>query len=203
MDTQKNPTTRGRPKTLDRDHIIEIAKESFMSEGPTHVSINEICKRSGVSKPGLYREFGNEDGLRRTVLRSYRDENLEPLYAIFQSGGQFSEIVEALIDLFRSSQLNSPTPKGCLLQDMSASRGQMGELTADTIDMLRAETIDIYEDWIARAKEKGEISTDLSNPVAAIYVDLQLASAMVLMKRQASPETVGKFLRTAFSVFSN
>ncbi|KAG1715560.1 NAD(P)H azoreductase [Nymphon striatum] len=36
---------------------------------------------------------------------------------------------------------------------MSASRGQMGELTADTIDTLRAETLGIYQDWIARAKE--------------------------------------------------
>ncbi|KAG1668185.1 hypothetical protein GQR58_017963 [Nymphon striatum] len=126
MSTQKRTAPRGRPKSLDRDHLIEIAKESFWAEGPTHVSINEICKRSGVSKP---------------------------------------------------------SPKGCLLQDMFASRDHMGELTADTIDTLRAETLGIYEYWIARAKENGEISTDLSNPSAAIYVDLQLASAMVLMKR--------------------
>ncbi len=203
MNTQQKPASRGRPKTLNRDHLIEIAKESFWVEGPTHVSVNEICKRAGVSKPGLYREFGNEDGLRQTVLKSYRDENLEPLYTILQSGGRFSENVEALIDLLRSSQLDSHNPKGCLLQDMTASRGQMGELTSDTIDMLRAETLDIYEDWIARAKENGEISTDMSNPAAAIFVDLQLASAMVLIKRQTSPDIVASFLKTAFSVFKN
>lgn len=203
MNTQKKPASRGRPKSLDRDHLIEIAKESFWAEGPTHVSINEICKRSGVSKPGLYREFGNEDGLRQTVLKSYRDKNLRPLYAILQSGGQFSENVEALIGLFRSSTLNSNSPKGCLLQDMFASRDHMGELTAGTIDMLRAETLGIYEDWIARAKDNGEISTGLSNSAAANYVDLQLASAMVLMKRQAAPDTVEEFLGTAFSVFAN
>ncbi len=89
------------------------------------------------------------------------------------------------------------------MQDMFASRHHMGELTAGTIDMLRAETLDIYEGWIARAKENGEISTDLSNSAAANYVDLQLASAMVLMKRLASPKTVEECLRTAFSVFSN
>ncbi|MFY0596469.1 MAG: TetR/AcrR family transcriptional regulator [Cognatishimia sp.] len=201
MNTQQKPASRGRPKTIDRRHLIEIAKESYWTEGATHVSINEICKRSGVSKPGLYREFGNEDGLKQTVLKSYREENLAPLYAVLQSDDSFSESLENLFGFFRLSQKELDTAKGCLLQDMTAAHPHMGDLTAETIRMLRAETLSTYEGWIARAKEHGEVSTDLSNSDAAIYIDLQLSSAMTLIKRRASPDTVDTFLRTAFSVF--
>ena len=68
----KTPTVtpakaRGRPRTLQRDHVINVAMESYWVSGPSNVSVNDICKRANVSKPGLYREFGNEDGLQKEV----------------------------------------------------------------------------------------------------------------------------------------
>ncbi len=88
---------RGRPKTFDRNHIIDIAMMSYWKEGPIAVSINEICKRAGVSKPSVYREFGSEDGLKRAAVSTYCDL----LIAQFERGmdleSNFVQILDSLI----------------------------------------------------------------------------------------------------------
>ena len=68
MSTSPHKPARGRPKTFDRDRTLDVAMESYWREGPGGISLNEVCRRAQVSKPGLYREFGNEDGLLDAVL---------------------------------------------------------------------------------------------------------------------------------------
>ncbi len=58
----------GRPKTFDRDRVIGIAMECYWREGVDGVLLNELCRRAAVSKPGVYREFGGEDGLMDAVV---------------------------------------------------------------------------------------------------------------------------------------
>ena len=88
---------RGRPKTLDRDQVINIAMMSYWTDGPMNVSLNEICKRAGVSKPGVYREFGSEDGLKHTVLSAYSKLLIEQFQPLLNRDKSFEETLEALI----------------------------------------------------------------------------------------------------------
>ena len=54
--------SRGRPKTFDRDHVLDVAMHTYWQNGVDTVSVNEICKKAQVPKPGLYREFNNDVG---------------------------------------------------------------------------------------------------------------------------------------------
>jgi AcrR family transcriptional regulator len=45
---------------------------TYWSEGPANVSINQIYNKAKISKPGLYRELGGEDGLMESVLIAYQ-----------------------------------------------------------------------------------------------------------------------------------
>ena len=42
--------------------------DSYWRDGVENVSLNELCRRAEVSKPGVYREFGGEEGLLDAVL---------------------------------------------------------------------------------------------------------------------------------------
>ncbi|MBT5864543.1 MAG: helix-turn-helix transcriptional regulator, partial [Ilumatobacter sp.] len=55
--------------------------DAYWREGPDAVSLNEICRRAGVSKPGLYRAFGGEDKLLDAALEHYADVVLAPYFA--------------------------------------------------------------------------------------------------------------------------
>ena len=52
--------TRGRPKKIDQQHVVEVAMTLYWAEG-LRVSLNEICRQAGIAKTSFYREFGSED----------------------------------------------------------------------------------------------------------------------------------------------
>jgi len=64
---------RGRPKKLDRNLILHSALMEYWSKGPSNVSINDICKLTGASKPGIYREFKSDDGLKKKCFKNLQN----------------------------------------------------------------------------------------------------------------------------------
>ena len=66
-----NKRPRGRPKTIEYDTTLAIAVNAYWSKGIDGMSVNEVCRLAKVSKPSLYREFGNEDGLLNAVFKYY------------------------------------------------------------------------------------------------------------------------------------
>ena len=88
---------RGRPKTLDREHVLQTALMQYWDVSPTDVSIGEICKMTGASKPGIYREFGSDDGLKCAALESYRILALLPLFDILKQDQSFAAAKAALV----------------------------------------------------------------------------------------------------------
>ena len=72
--------TLGRPKTLDREEIINIAFNEYWEKGMFNVPITSIAKLAKVSRPGIYKEFEDEDGLRTEVLKKYIKLSAEPVH---------------------------------------------------------------------------------------------------------------------------
>lgn len=191
--------TRGRPKTLDREDVVKTALMCYWSNSPTDVPISEICKKAGASKPGLYREFGSDDGLKEAVLDAYAEMVSQRRYEILASDQPFDEVLEALINHTVQDRRAAGVPNGCLLFAMRARRAEFGPLTQKKIDQLRDDSLEQYRQWIDRAKSNGQFRSDLSTQTAALYIDAQTGSAMRLQKEGVSNAVIEEILRTAFS----
>jgi len=197
---------RGRPKTLDLEQTVSVAVQGYWREGVDRVSLNEICRRAAVSKPGLYREFGNEDGLMKAALVAYRKNVLAPVYQMIAADTPFRETLDNLVLLVTrdsktpGSSDDPEMPDGCLLVKMRESYGRLGEETRQEIDHAKREALIVYEDWVSRAMAKGELNTDMSPRLAAIYIDAQLNNALSLLARGEPNDEVNKILAVAFSM---
>ena len=198
--------SRGRPKTLDREQIITVAMQAYWREDVDSISVNEICRCAEVSKPGLYREFGHEDGLMKAVLVAYQKQVLALVYQLIAADAPFRETLDSLVSIVtRSSDAQifgdgQAMPDGCLLVKMRESYGHLGEETREQIDRAKEEALTVYEDWVARARAKGEFTGDMSSRFAAIYIDAQLSSALSLLARGEPNDQVKKILTVAFSM---
>jgi len=89
MSNKTTKAARGRPKTLDRDHVVDVAMQAYWKEGIDGMSLNEICRRCEISKPGFYREFGSEDGLMKAVILAYQDQVLVPVLQMLNIDAPF------------------------------------------------------------------------------------------------------------------
>lgn len=201
MSEKRDNPIRGRPKKLDREHVLQTAMMCYWADGPTNVSINDICLKADASKPSVYREFGSDDGLKGAVLDTYRSMVSMPLYELLDSDQPFEQVLEALISFTIQDRQALGVPNGCLYVDMRAHHDELGEIARKKVDKLRDETLENYERFIERAKSKGELSVDMPTEIAALYFDAQNAGAMRLQKEGVSNATIGEVLRLAFSVF--
>ena len=191
---------RGRPKTLDREHVLQTALMQYWDVSPTDVSIGEICKLTGASKPGIYREFGSDDGLKCAALESYRSLALLPLFDLLKRDQSFAAAKAALVAFTTQDREALGVPSGCLFDAMRAQRDSLGSATGERVDQLRGEVLDAYMVWIETAKSKGECSAQIPTDAAALYFDAQNGGAMRMQKEGVDNATIATVLWNAFKM---
>jgi len=172
---------------------------AYWKEGIDGISLNEICRKCKVSKPGLYREFGNEDGLMKAVLLAYQAKVLTPILHMLTTSAPFQDTLDNLVSFVTTVNDDQEVPKGCLMVKMRESRMRVGEATREQIDRTQEQILTAYEDWVERSKAKGEFSADMSSQFAAIYIDAQLSNALSQIARGEQNDIVKKILVMAFS----
>jgi hypothetical protein len=91
-------------------------------------------------------------------------------------------------------------PSGCLFAKMRESYRHLGEETRAEVDRVKAKILTLYEDWVERARAKGEFTGDMPSRFAAIYIDAQLNNALSLLARGEPNDEVKKILTVAFSM---
>ena len=196
----KKAEKRGRPKTLEREHVLQTALMQYWGVSPTDVSIGEICKLTGASKPGIYREFGSDDGLKCAALERYRSLALLPLFDILKRDQSFAAAKAALVAFTTQDREALGVPSGCLFVAMRAQRGSLGSATGERVDQVRHEVLDAYMAWIETAKSKGECKAQIPTDAAALYFDAQNGGAMQMQKEGVDNATIATVLRYAFKM---
>ncbi|MDB9752581.1 TetR/AcrR family transcriptional regulator [Oceanospirillaceae bacterium] len=191
---------RGRPRTLNRDHVLDVAMQAYWHDGVDNVSVNEICKKANVAKPGLYREFTNEDGLMKAALQSYQKKILAPLFEALKADAPFRETLGYIVASITMENHDEQAPKGCLMAKMRQSRSYMGAGTQAEISHIHEQVLDALHDWVLRSKTKGEFTADLPPKLAATYVDAQMHCAMLQLAQGEENKTVKEVLTLSFSV---
>ena len=176
----------GRPRTIDREAIVDAATACYWQEGPAGLSLNEVCRRVGVAKPGVYREFGGEDGLLAAAIDRYRAHVVVPLLDLLNSDRQF---MDALDDVLAMITMDDG-PAGCLLVEMRLAPGRLGPVSRERLDAVRAEMLSSYAERYARAAAREETDAAIDPAFAASYIDAQLTSALMRVRRGDDPATV-------------
>ncbi len=191
--------TRGRPKTLDRQKTLEVAMTAYWQDGINTVSLNEICRRAEVSKPGLYREFGGEDGLMKAALAHYQQHVLGEILKILDTGSSLRETLDSLITMVTKVD-GSETPKGCLLVKMRDARLHLGEATQQQVDLTYQYQLAAFTQWLEHLQQRGEFGSTMTATFAATYVVTQFNQALTQIAQGEDSEMVKAILTTALSV---
>ena len=172
---------RGRPKLLDREQILQTALSEYWAKGPTNVSIGDICKQTGASKPSVYREFGSDDGLKSSVFESYRSLVIQPLIDIVVKDQPAAETIDAMIGFMTQDRAALGIPDGCLFVMMRAQSEHLGPLTCDKLHKARRELLAAYSAWIERAKLHGDF-INIPTEMSVLLFDLHHCRSMCIRR---------------------
>lgn len=186
---------RGRPKTIDRARAVGVAMESYWRDGVHALGLNEICRRTGIAKPALYREFGGEDGLMAEALDRYWEDVGRELIQMTSSDRPFPLVLEALVRFFTEDR---GKPVGCLFARMRSSPSRLGPLTAKRVESVREELRSAFKAWYERGKSRGEVNPAIASTLAATFLDMQLTTVLLQMTLGESPDVIRAQVALAF-----
>jgi AcrR family transcriptional regulator len=174
-----------------RERIIYFAREHFMHEGFSKVTLDEIAAELGMSKKTLYKYFENKEDL----LRAGIEENLrrisDEIDAITSSNGSFAEKLARVMMLIGK-------------QMSRLSRGAMHDMQKFTPDLwkqietFRREQIFVkIARMIAQAREENIFRTHVNEQMLTLMIFTCIQGILnpeVLTQNSFSAEEAFKFI---------
>lgn len=187
---------RGRPSKMDAKTVLETAMHAYWREDPADVSINAICQMAAVSKPALYREFGNEDGLMSAVLSHYAEQVLSAIFVILAEDLPLPQTLAALIH-FAS---DAPTMEtGCVFFKMRAGKHRLGPKTRAQVEQIDSAAVEAFTTYFEACRARGELANKVSAAKAARYLVEQIGLALTQRAAGEDPAQVRDTLELALA----
>ncbi len=126
MVTNNSKRPRGRPKGFIPDEALDRAVEMFWEDGYEGVDVDRIARAVNVTKPALYRAFGDKSTLLLKAVERYTMTYGAPKMAAFQAE---PDIHKAVTGFFEAT-INTATGDargGCMMA--AAALGQSERVT--------------------------------------------------------------------------
>ncbi|MDG1935564.1 MAG: TetR/AcrR family transcriptional regulator [Paracoccaceae bacterium] len=198
-----NRKRRGRPKTIDYDTTLAIAVNAYWSKGIDGMSVNEVCRLAKVSKPSLYREFGNEDGLLNAVFKYYGAGFHEKVNSVLNKRNGLEKNLEDLIHFVSFSGNQSISPKGCLAEKGYQSLERLGEKGKLGLEFCTHGTLDVFDEWVARTHDEMSLGKDWNRKLITEFIFSIFTHAMKMNGLGSSPEKIKRITTLALSPLVN
>ena len=158
---------------------LDCAVELFWERGYEGVDLETVAARVGVTKPSLYRLFGNKRSLFVRALRHYGETVGAAPSRMFGDAADVRDAVAQLLDGALALATRAGQPSGCLMACVAA---QYAETLPEVRALYAGGLAELERTVAARlalAVERGELSRHF--PVAArarLLVDLTQATAL-------------------------
>src|SRR5688500_34636 len=99
METTQQAAGQQKPADQRRRELLEAADRVVLRDGP-EASMNAIAAEAGITKPILYRHFGDKSGLYRALARRHTDALLATLRAALDTPNERRDRVEATLHAY-------------------------------------------------------------------------------------------------------
>lgn len=116
MDGQTEQTRpRGRPRAVQPEKALDVAMRAFWTDGYDAVSIDCLCRETGMTRTSLYQDYGGKEGLFLAVIAHYVRTRLAPLTDALGPMGTLEADLRAFFDAVLDLATCNPAMPGCLI----------------------------------------------------------------------------------------
>ena len=153
---------------VTRRAIIKSAATSFIDDGYSSASLNEMCARAGVTKGAMYFHFATKEDLARALVSVYSDKVLSTLAAMPDQSGMG---IESLIDwTFAVSKVIASDTRAKAGARMMQEIGRRNGVSESFMAEIAAQV----EAHLDQAVESGDVNSEISMDLVAQNLVMQL-----------------------------
>lgn len=140
-----------------KQRLLEQAEILFLKYGWQRVTVDEICRKTGVTRKTFYTYYSNKDEIVFSVLKLVVEEMSEAYLRIFNnSGTNFAEKLKEL-EIFKLEYAQRMGME--FMNDMMLSKDErITAILAETEGWANAHFVEVFR----KAKDNGEIRKDVN-----------------------------------------
>jgi len=166
MVTNGTKRPRGRPKGFIPDEALDRAVEMFWEHGYEGVDVDRIAHAVNVTKPALYRAFGDKPTLLLRAVERYAMTYIADRMAAFQAEPDIRKAVTAFCEATVNAAANEARG-GCMLAAAALGQSErVTEIRSYVANGLTA-TADIFAKRFEKEMKAGRLSRTYSAKVRA------------------------------------
>ena len=127
----ESPRKRGRPASIDTQSAMHAVVELFRDKGYAAVSLDDLSETTGLSRPSLFRAFGNKLSMYVSAMNAFGQDAAEVALPKLEAEGD----LEAALTNFFDAMLgiyyrNSDVAPGCLIFGTAPAHVDEAEIKA-------------------------------------------------------------------------
>ncbi|MCU7843878.1 MAG: TetR/AcrR family transcriptional regulator [Candidatus Thiodiazotropha sp. (ex Monitilora ramsayi)] len=169
-----------RHREFDPDKLLNTAILLFWEKGYFDTSVDELVKRSGVAKYGIYGVFGPKRDLFKSVLGQYaRDRHRDIQSPIRKEQASLPDVLA-----FFSSLPPKLTTKGfqygCLMVNTGIEIGTRDAELSEIVKAFFDETVETMKDCLDRAVSLGQLPASINTRTMAKYLVTEFRACLML-----------------------
>jgi AcrR family transcriptional regulator len=194
-------SSRGRPKTFDREEALEAAMRIFWDRGFEQTSVDEVAAAMGIRTSSLYSSFGDKEALFLAAVEHYRCGKGSYYDKAVNEGktakAGFANLFEAAaIEMSRPGQ-----PKGCMLSLALPTCSPKYDELQKELDDLRAASTDVWLNRLKEAVRLQEIPKSTNLELLVTYFRTTLLGMSLQAREGASQQTLLDIGKMALQVW--
>ena len=182
---------KGRPKTFNKDQASKIAMETYWKEGIENVSLNEMCRKIGESKPSVYREYGGEEGLQLAALELYYKHRVEPVAKILFGAEEILVGIKSAFDFLINDHFkDEKIVAACMYnrEGMHPSEN-LSVMCKNFIEKKDKENMSFLKEGLKRALDKENLKKGINLDVYSVYIFNQIKLIASLSSKSQLPKS--------------
>jgi len=179
-------TTRGRPRSFDRDAVLDKAIRLFWRRGYEATSVRDLTEELGIGAPSLYNAFGDKRRLFAEALRVYDQEYGGFIQAALTEEPTAKQAAARVFAEAPARYTRRGLPAGCLI--VTGDVGTADEEVTASLRRIREAKVAAFADKIRADIASGELPADTDAHALARYT-MSMLSGIAQAARDGVPRT--------------
>lgn len=174
----------GRPKSYDRDEVLEKALLLFWQKGFEGTHLNELVETTGLNRFSLYKEFGSKEGLFEEAMTLYMGQ-LGTLVEYLEKEPLGIENITAYFDALVSYRFRH----GCFLVNTLSEKNLLRPGTYKQVQDFLVAGRDLFQANLDASKKRGELASKTDTKQLARFLvvyEIGLLTYGILDSRKAA-----------------
>ncbi|WP_161599872.1 TetR/AcrR family transcriptional regulator [Roseibium sediminis] len=183
---EKENRKPGRPRTFDKLEALDKVIHVFWELGYDAADTETLSKRTGFSKPSLYKAFGSKEDMFVAALNRYRETRSPAALDALTNAPSPKEGLREFFRCFAADVAGPGHPCGCLIMSVAISLRDRLPKVAAALQEMPQDDMARMSTYFSQQVDQGRLPKTFDSN-AAIALMRDLGAAMAVMARSGVP----------------